>query len=52
MKNLPLLLATTVAALILTGCLTRRTVTDGGRVIEKEYVIKRPLKEIIQNSEL
>lgn len=38
-------------ALPLTGCLTQRTVTEGGHTVKQEYVIKRPLKEAIQNSQ-
>lgn len=34
----------------LTGCLTHRTVSQAGQVKEQKYVIKRPVKEIIQNS--
>jgi hypothetical protein len=33
-----------------TGCLTRRTVTQGGQTVSQEFVIRRPLKEAIQNS--
>lgn len=51
MRFFPAVLASLFVSLMLTGCLTRRTVTEGGQVIEKDYVIKRPLKEIIQNSE-
>jgi hypothetical protein len=34
----------------MSGCLTQRTVTEGGRKVSQEYVIKRPLKEAVQNS--
>lgn len=45
------LLAATVAAL-LTGCLTRRTVTaSDGRTIESKYVVERPVKKLINNSQ-
>jgi hypothetical protein len=33
-----------------TGCLTQRTITEGGQTVKQEYVIKRPLKEAVQNS--
>lgn len=41
------------AALLLTslpGCLTKRTVTEGGRTVSEGYAIKRPLKEAVENS--
>ena len=44
------LLAAAIAA-PLTGCLTQRTVTEGGQTVKQEYVIKRPLKEAIENSQ-
>ena len=34
----------------LSGCLTKRTVTEGGRTVSQKYVIKRPVKEAVQNS--
>jgi hypothetical protein len=37
-------------ALPLSGCLTQRTVSEGGHTVSQEYVIKRPLKEAVQNS--
>ena len=40
-----------VVALSLTGCLTHRTVTQGGRTVKDDYVFKRPLKEAFQNSQ-
>lgn len=40
-----------LATAFLTGCLTRRTVTGGGEVVQDAYVIKRPLKDAIQRSE-
>ena len=39
-----------ILAATLTGCLTKRTVTEGGHTVSQEYVIKRPLKEAIGNS--
>jgi hypothetical protein len=48
-----IVLRSLVAALVLlpmTGCLTQRTVTEGGRKVSQEYVIKRPLKEAVKNS--
>lgn len=34
----------------LCGCLTQRTVSEGGHKVSQEYIIKRPLKEAVQNS--
>jgi len=34
----------TAAAVLLSGCLVRRTVTKGGSVVTDRYVVKRPLK--------
>lgn len=40
-----------LAAVLSTGgCLTRRTVTQGGVTVKEDYVITRPVKEIIENS--
>ena len=33
-----------------TGCLAQRTVTQGGQTVSQEFVIRRPLKEAVQNS--
>ena len=33
-----------------TGCLARRTVTEGGRTVSQDFVIRRPLKEAVRNS--
>jgi hypothetical protein len=42
-----------VAALTLpmSGCLTQRTVSEGGQTVSEEYIIKRPIKEAIKNSQ-
>lgn len=37
-------------AVSLSSCLTRRTVTRDGRVVESNYVFKRPLKSAVDNS--
>lgn len=45
------LLVVTWAAL-LTGCLTRRTVTaSDGRTIASKYVVERPVKKLMNNSQ-
>ena len=38
------------AAVLLSGCLVRRTVTSGGQVVESNYAVKRPLKDAIKRS--
>lgn len=37
-------------AVLLSGCLSQRTVTSNGEVISQDYVIKRPIKDAIENS--
>lgn len=49
-RLLKCLLAAAVAVPF-SGCLTQRTVTEGGRTVKQGYVVKRPLKEAIQNSQ-
>lgn len=44
------LLASSLVVLV-SGCLTQETVTSNGEVISQDYVIKRPLKDAIENSE-
>jgi len=51
MKTAIHLTAALVLVSTLAGCLTRRTVTQGGQTVSQEYVIKRPLKEAIRNSQ-
>ncbi len=34
-------------AVLASGCVTRRTVSEGGRTVEEKYVIKRPIKEAL-----
>lgn len=51
MKPLLLSAATLACASLLAGCLTQRTVTEGGQTVSQKYVIKRPLKEAIENSQ-
>ena len=43
-------LLATAAATLLTGCLVRRTVTNGGEVTSSNYMVKRPLKNLAANS--
>lgn len=34
----------------LSSCVTHRTVTRGGQTVEQGLVVKRPLKEAVENS--
>ena len=46
---LPILCAS--VALLLTSCLTQRTVTDGsGTTVEQDIIVKRPIKDLMNNS--
>jgi len=36
--------------LSLTGCVTKRTTSEGGQVRSENYVIKRPISEMIKNT--
>lgn len=38
------------AAAGLSSCITRRTVSEGGQTVSQSYVIKRPIKDAIENS--
>ncbi|MCP5532839.1 MAG: hypothetical protein H7A49_10710 [Akkermansiaceae bacterium] len=49
--NLPTLVriaSVVLAATLVSGCLTRRTVTQNGQTVEQNYVIKRPIKEAVE----
>ena len=46
-----LLPALVLVALATTGCVTKRTVTKGGQPVEEKYVVKRPVKNFINNVE-
>lgn len=35
----------------LPSCLTQRTVSEGGQTVSQGYVVKRPIKEAIENSQ-
>ena len=37
--------------LLSTSCLTRRTITKNGSVVESKYIFKRPLKDAVKNSQ-
>lgn len=44
------LLLALISSLLFSSCLTQRTVTQGGRTVKQDYVIKRPLKDALDNS--
>ena len=44
-------LLTALAVALLPSCLMRQTVTQNGQVLSSDYVVKRPLKDAIENSE-
>ena len=50
-RHIPKYVLTVTLAFSLTSCLTQRTVTQGGRTVKQEYIMKRPLKEAFQNSQ-
>lgn len=50
-KSILRCLLAAVVVLSLTGCLTHRTVTQGGRTVKDDYVFKRPLKDAFRNSQ-
>ena len=33
-----------------TGCVMKRTVTDGGSVVSEKYIVKRPIKDAIEGN--
>lgn len=49
-KLIPKCLLFAAVAALMSGCLMRRTVTSNGETIEDKYVIKRPIKEALDNS--
>lgn len=49
--SLTVCLFAAVAVALLPSCLMRQTVTENGEVISSDYVVKRPLKDVIENSE-
>lgn len=51
MKKFTTCLLASSLAFLFSGCLTQETVTSNGEVISQDYVIKRPLKDAIENSE-
>lgn len=54
MKFISIIRYPAIALLIfsLSGCVTKRTVTQGGQTVESGYVVKRPIKNAIQNTKV
>ena len=51
-RTMKLTILVALIALFLSGCLVKQTKTDPmGDVIEEKYIIKRPVKEVIENIE-
>ena len=50
LRHFAKLLLILVAVLPLSACVTQRTVTQGGQTVEQGLVVKRPLKEAVENS--
>ena len=42
--------AIAICAFSLSACITKRTVTVGGQTVEDGYVVKRPIKNAIENT--
>ncbi len=40
-----------LATALLPSCVMRQTVTENGEVISSDYVVKRPIKDLIDNTE-
>lgn len=50
-RSLPKFLLLLALVLPLSACVTERKVTRGGQTVEQGLVIKRPLKEAVENSQ-
>ena len=42
--------AIALCAFSLSACVTKRTVTEGGHTVEEGFVVKRPIKDAIENT--
>lgn len=49
-KNILTILIAVVAPLLSSGCLVQETVTVNGEVMKEGYVVKDPIKDVIDNS--
>lgn len=45
-----ILFAVAALALFLPGCVSKRTTYKNGQEVSSQYIIKRPIKEAVQNS--
>ena len=50
-KSALILAGLSMMVLGLSSCLTQRTVSQGGQVQSEQYIIKRPVKDLLQNVE-
>ena len=50
MKMIFSLLASVTILTLTNGCVNKRTITEGGRVVEEKFVFRAPLVEAFQNS--
>lgn len=50
MKPIITAMSAVLFAVLTSGCLTQRTVSEGGHTVSQEYVIKRPLKQALDHS--
>lgn len=51
MKLRVICLFAAVMTLLSSSCLVRQTVTENGSVVKDNYKIKRPVKDVIENSQ-
>jgi hypothetical protein len=49
-KNFLTILITVLASLLSSSCLVQETVTVNGEVMKEDYVVKDPVKDVIDNS--
>jgi hypothetical protein len=50
-RAIPRYLPVVVLILGLNSCVARRTVTENGRTVQQHNVIKRPIRDVIRNSQ-
>jgi hypothetical protein len=51
MKTTLITASAILLALLTSGCLTQRTISEGGHTVSQDYIMKRPLKEALENSQ-
>ena len=49
-KNFLTILIAVLASLLSSGCLVQETVTVNGEVMKEDYVVKDPVKDVIDNT--